>query len=215
MNTMNPKVDKYLIDGCMRCPLGGTPECKVHTWPEELDLLRQIVLTSGLTEELKWGAPCYTFEDKNVLMVSAFKDFCCISFFKGSLLKDSKGLLDKPGPNSQATRLFKFTNIEGIQAVEEDIKTYIKEAIEIEKAGLKVNFKKNPEPLPEELEQKFEDDPLLKDAFEALTPGRQRGYILFFSQPKKSETRTARIEKCVPKILNGEGMHDQYKGKRK
>ncbi|KAA3635757.1 MAG: hypothetical protein DWQ02_09380 [Bacteroidetes bacterium] len=212
---MNPKVDKYLIDGCMRCPLGGTPECKVHTWPEELDLLRRIVLECGLTEELKWGAPCYTFQDKNVLMVSALRDYCCISFFKGSLLKDSKGLMVKPGPNSQAARLFKFKSVEEIQQIEEDIKNYIFEAIEVEKAGLKVKFKKNPESIPEELEQKFEEDPFFKAAFESLTPGRQRGYILFFSQPKKSETRTSRIEKCVPKILNGEGLNDKYKSRKK
>lgn len=212
---MNPKVDKYLIDGCMRCPLGGTPECKVHTWPKELDLLRRIVHECGLTEELKWGAPCYTFQDKNVLMVSALRDYCCISFFKGSLLKDSKGLLEKPGPNSQAARLFKFASVEEIRQIEEDIKNYIFEAIEVEKAGLKVEFKKNPESITEELEQKFEEDPFFKAAFESLTPGRQRGYILFFSQPKKSETRTSRIEKCVSKILNGEGLNDKYQSKKK
>ena len=180
---MNPKVDKYLIDGCMRCPLGGTPECKVHSWVAELDLLRRIVLDCGLTEELKWGAPCYTHQNKNVLMVSALKDYCCISFFKGSLLKDEKGLLAKPGPNSQAARLLKFTAVEQIIDIEDFIKAYIFEAVEIEAAGLKVPFKKNPEPIPEELVQKFEEDLFFKSAFESLTPGRQRGYILYFPSP--------------------------------
>ncbi len=212
---LNPKVDHYLLEGCGRCPLGGTPACKVHQWTAELKLVRRIVLDCGLTEELKWGAPCYTFERKNVLMVSALRAYCCISFFKGSLLSDNKGLLEKPGKHSQAARLLKFTNAEAVKAIEADIKTYIFEAIEVEKAGLKVNFKKNPEPIPEELERKFEEDPLLQTAFEALSPGRQRGYILYFSQPKKSETRKSRIEKSISKILSGEGLNDKYSGRKK
>ena len=207
---MNNQVDNYLLEGCGRCPLGGTPDCKVHKWTAELELLRTIVLDCGLTEELKWGVPCYTFQGGNVLMVSAFKEYCSISFFKGSLLSNTKGILEKPGPNSQAARLIKFTNTARIQEIEEDIRTSIYEAIEVEKAGLKVLFKKNPEPIPEELEQKFAEDPVLKSAFEALTPGRQRGYILFFSAPKQSKTRVSRIEKSVEKILNGEGLHDKY-----
>ncbi len=212
---LNPKVDQYLLEGCGRCPFGGTPDCKVHQWTAELELLRSIILDCGLTEELKWGAPCYTFEGKNVLMISALRSYCCISFFKGSLLSDNKGLLKKPGKHSQAAHLFKFTNIEDIKNIEADIKTYIFEAIEVEKAGLKVDFKKNPEPIPEELEKKFEEDPVLKTAFEALTAGRQRGYILYFSAPKQSQTRITRIEKCMPKILIGEGLHDKYKSMKK
>lgn len=208
---MNPKVDNYLIEGCGRCALGGTPDCKVHKWTQELELLRKIVLDCELTEEVKWGVPCYTFQKKNVLIVSAFREYCSVSFFKGALLKDPMGILDKPGENSQAARLIKFTNIKEIKAVEADLKTYIYEAIEVEKKGLKVNFKKNPEPIPEELERKFEEDPVLKTAFETLTPGRQRGYILYFSAPKQSKTRESRIEKSIGKILNGEGLHDQYK----
>ena len=214
---MNLKVDEYLIDGCGRCSLGGTPDCKVHKWTAELELLRMIVLDCGLTEEVKWGVPCYTVsthadkQEKNVLIVSAFKEYCSISFFKGALLKDVKSILEKPGKNSQAARLIKFTNIEEIKKVEADLKTYIYEAIEVEKAGLRVKFKKNPEPIPEELESKFEKDPVFKTAFEALTPGRQRGYILYFSAPKQSKTRESRIEKSVGKILNGEGLHDKYK----
>ncbi|MDN5204631.1 YdeI/OmpD-associated family protein [Fulvivirgaceae bacterium BMA10] len=212
---MNKTVDNYLIEGCGRCPLGATPDCKVHRWIPELELFRTIVLECGLTEECKWGAPCYTFQNKNVLMISALRDYCCISFFKGSLLSDNKSLLDKPGENSQAARLFKFTNIEQVKDIKDDIRAYIFEAIEVEKSGLKVNFKKKPEPIPEELEEKFEEDPYLRTAFEALTPGRQRGYIIYFSQPKQSKTRIARIEKAVPKILNGEGLHDKYKAMKK
>ncbi len=212
---MNRSVDNYFIEGCGRCPLGGTPGCKVHNWTSELELLRKIVLECGLTEESKWGAPCYTFQNKNILMVSALKEYCCISFFKGSLLSDDKDLLVKPGPNSQAARLFKFINSNEIIKIESDIKAYIFESIEVEKAGLNVTFKKNPEPIPEELETKFEEDPVLKNAFEALTPGRQRGYILHFSQPKQAKTRVSRIEKCMPMILSGIGLHDKYRSMKK
>ncbi|WP_422082113.1 YdeI/OmpD-associated family protein [Ulvibacterium sp.] len=212
---MNPKVDNYLEQGCMRCKLGGTHDCKVHAWTAELEKLREIVLDCGLTEELKWGVPCYTFNDGNVLMVSALKNYSAISFFKGVLLKDPDNILEKPGPNSQSARLIKFTNVNEIPELEPTLNRYIYEAIEVEKAGLKVNFKKNPEPIPEELERKFEEDPVLKSAFESLTPGRQRGYIIYFSQPKQSETRESRIEKCAGKILNGEGLHDKYSGRRK
>lgn len=212
---MNTSVDNYFIEGCGRCELGGTPDCKVHRWTEELKLLRKIIQDCGLTEEAKWGAPCYTFQHKNVLVLSALKDYCCISFFKGSLLQDSEDLLVKPGPNSQAARLFKFKSIEEVQKIERHIRAYIFEAIEAEKAGLTVAFSQNPEPVPEELEVKFEEDPVLKTAFEALTPGRQRGYILYFSQPKQAKTRTGRIEKYVPMILQGIGIHDKYRSGRK
>jgi len=136
---MNQKVDKYLADGCMRCEFGGTPDCKVHKWIPELEILRKIILDCGLTEELKWGVPCYTYEGKNVLLVSALKEYCAISFFKGSLLKDEKNILEKPGKNSQATRYLKFKGMQKILETEAVIKSCIFEAIEIEKAGLKVN----------------------------------------------------------------------------
>lgn len=212
---MNTSVDNYFIEGCGRCELGGTPECKVNLWSSELKLLRRIILDCGLTEESKWGTPCYTFQGKNVLMLSGLREYCCISFFKGSLLSDEKKLLTKPGPNSQAARLFKFKNVDEIEKIESDIKAYIFESIEVERAGLNVVFKKNPEPIPAELGTKFEEDPVLKTAFDALTPGRQRGYILHFSQPKKSETRVSRIDKCIPMILAGIGLHDKYKSMRK
>lgn len=206
---MDPKVDQYLREGCGRCPLGGTPQCKVHNWEEELKTLRAIVLDCGLTETLKWGAPCYTFQQSNILIVSAFKDYCALSFFKGALLHDAPNLLEKPGENTQAARLIRFTNIREIIELESTLKAYIFEAVEIEKAGLSVNFKKKPEPIPAELHQKMAEDPALKKAFESLTPGRQRGYILHFSAPKQSKTRESRIEKCRDKILAGKGLNDR------
>ncbi len=212
---MNKSVDDYFLNGCGRCPMGGTPDCKVHQWTPELKLLRKIVGGCGLTEESKWGVPCYTYEGKNVLMICALKEYCCISFFKGSLLSDNKTLLAKPGPNSQAVRLFKFRDVEEIVKIQQDIKTYILESIELEKVGKKVPFKKNPEPIPEELAEKLESDPNFKTAFESLTPGRQRGYILHIAQAKQPKTRIARIERCAPMILNGIGLHDNYKSKKK
>ena len=211
---MKNDVDRYLEKGCGRCPLGSTPDCKVHPWVDHLQALRTLVLECGLTEELKWSVPSYTLEGKNILLLSALKECATISFFKGSLLEDDKGWLEKPGPNSQATRYMKFIDVNTIQISRAEIKEYILQAIEVEKAGLKVDFKKNPEPIPEELESKFEADPMLKSAFEALTPGRQRGYILYFTQPKRSETRLRRIQKHIPNILNGLGLHDAYRSKK-
>ncbi|TNE56475.1 MAG: hypothetical protein EP344_12380 [Bacteroidetes bacterium] len=206
---MNPQVDLYFTEGCGRCPLGGTPDCKVHKWPDILEQLRLIVLDCGLTEEIKWGVPCYTNEGNNILLLSAFKDYCSLSFFKGALLQDPIGILEMPGPNSQAARLIRFTDAQKVLELEPILKTYIAAAIEVEKSGLKVQFKKNPEPVPEELQQKLDEDPVFRAAFEALTPGRQRGYILHFSAPKQSKTRESRIEKCMPQILSGKGLHDR------
>lgn len=207
---MNPKVNAYLADGCGRCKLGGTPECKVHKWPEELERLRKLALDCGLTEELKWGQPCYTYQNKNILIVSAFKQYAALSFFKGSLLKDTGNILTAPGENSQAGRQIRFTGVQEIVEKESVLKAYIYEAIEVEKAGLKVKFKKTSEyQMPEELTKMLEDNPAFKAAFEALTPGRQRGYILHFSQPKQSKTRVSRIEKCMPKIFEGKGWNDR------
>lgn len=209
---MNPKVDKYLIDGCMRCESGATPKCKVNNWKEELVMLRHIVSECGLTEELKWGVPCYTFNNQNIVIVSAFKNYSSLSFFKGALLKDPHQILVQPGKNSQSARLIKFTNPEQITAYREILKAYILEAVEIEKSGKKVEFKKNPEPIPDELLQTFDETPELKKAFYNLTPGRQRGYIIYFSQPGQSQSRLNRIAKCRQKILNGEGLNDKYNG---
>jgi uncharacterized protein YdeI (YjbR/CyaY-like superfamily) len=205
---LNPQVDKYLIEGCMRCKYGGTPQCKVNNWKEELETLRQLVLETGLKEEIKWGVPVYTHKGKNILSVAALKDFATIGFFKGVLLKDRASILSQQG-NLQSDRIVKFTKVEEINQLEDVLKSYIIEAIDIEESGKKVEFKKNPEPIPEELQLRLDEDPVLKTAFEALTPGRQRGYILHFSQPKQSKTREARIEKCIPNIFEGKGLNDQ------
>ncbi|MEQ8925519.1 MAG: YdeI/OmpD-associated family protein [Fulvivirga sp.] len=204
-------VDDYLLQGCMRCPLGGTPDCKVHSWLAELKLLRAIALDCGLKEELKWSVPCYTFQNHNVAIASAFKNYCSISFFKGALLNNESGLLEKPGENTQAARLIKFTNVKDIVSNEAAIKAIIYQAIEVERAGLEVAFKKTSEfDMPDELKDVFEKNQEFKAAFEALTPGRKRGYLLHFSQPKQSKTRTARIEKCMNKIFEGKGFNDRY-----
>ncbi|MBK6567196.1 MAG: YdeI/OmpD-associated family protein [Saprospiraceae bacterium] len=208
---MNPKVDLFLAEGCGRCEYHATPMCKVHLWPQELILLRQLVLDCGLDEEVKWGVPCYTFNGKNIVNIGAFKSFAALSFFKGSLIEDVHNILLKPGENSQSGRLIKFTDPRQIIEQEDILKEYIFQAIEVEKLGLKVEFKKNPEPVPDELHLIFEEFPEVQEAFYDLTPGRQRGYIIHFSQPKQSITRTERIKKCIPKILNGEGFHDEYK----
>ncbi|MCB0821149.1 MAG: YdeI/OmpD-associated family protein [Bacteroidales bacterium] len=207
---MNPNVDQYLVEGCMRCKYGGTPDCKVNTWREHLKLLRNIVIDCGLTEDFKWKQPCYTYNDRNVLLVTAFKEFATISFFKGALLSDSQGLMAAPGDNSQAYRQLRFTSIDQILELEAEIRAYIFEAIEIEKAGLKINFAQKEELVyPEELTEILNKDARLKEAFENLTPGRQRGYILFFSAAKQSQTRKTRIEKYIPNILTGKGMQDR------
>ena len=210
---MNNSADLYFTNGCGRCPLGGTLQCKVHRWANELKMLRRIILSCGLAEESKWGSPCYVYNGKNVLMLISMKDYCGISFFKGVLIQDQAELLRTPGPNSQSVRLLKFENSDEIERIHDEIKAYIFEAVEIEKAGLTVEFKVKPEPIPQELQDVFNQDPVIKMAFENLTPGRQRGYILYFSQAKQSKTRINRIKKCIPMIVSGIGMHDHYKSK--
>jgi uncharacterized protein YdeI (YjbR/CyaY-like superfamily) len=191
---MNPKVDEYLRNA--------------KKWQAEFKKLRRIILDCGLTEELKWGKPGYTFQKSNIVIIQGFKEFCALLFCKGALLNDANGLLEKPGENTQAARRIPFTNVREIVEMERILKAYIHEAIEAEKAGLKVNFKKNPEPIPEELQNKLDEIPALKTAFDALTPGRQRAYNLYFSAPKQSKTRESRIEKCMQQILNGKGLND-------
>ena len=206
---LNPKVDNYFIEGCGRCSLVGTPQCKVHNWQAEMAHLRMILNDCGLVEDLKWSMPCYTFQGKNVVMLAAFKEYCSISFFKGALLKDEQGILVKQDENSQVTRLFKTTDIQTIIENELHIKAYILEAIEIEKSGQKVELKDNTTlDLPEELLEKFKEMPAFQTAFEALTPGRQRGYQIHFSQPKQSQTRSARVEKYREQIMEGKGFYD-------
>jgi uncharacterized protein YdeI (YjbR/CyaY-like superfamily) len=205
---MTKDIQTYFSSGCGRCALFDTPQCKVKTWQKELVLLRGIINTCGLQETMKWGSPCYTFGKGNVLMLGALKDCATIGFFKGTLLSDTENLLVKPGENSQAYKLFKFTSTKKILQSEAHIKAYIFEAVELEKQGAKVAFKKEQAPLPEELKAKFKAMPEFEKAFNALTPGRQRGYLLFFSQAKQSATKTTRIEKMIPLILKGKGMHD-------
>lgn len=208
-NRMNPGVDSYLSRGCGRCPLWDTPRCKVNTWRDELTKLRMIILDCGLTETVKWGVPCYTLENNNVVLLHAFKEYCAINFFKGALLKDSHGILIQQTENVQAGRQIRFNSLEQILAMEQVLKGTIQEAIEVEKAGLKVNFKDTSEfTIPEEFQIKLDELPALKKAFYSLTPGRQRGYLLFFSAPKLAKTRLARVEKCIPQILNGKGLND-------
>ena len=206
---MTRDVDTYFEEGCGRCNLGGTPDCKVHCWTEELQALRRIILSSGLTEESKWGVPTYTLNGKNVLLIAAFKDNCRISFFKGSLLRDDHKILEKEGKNSHVGRMISFTAVGQILEVESILHDLIHQAIKAEKAGQKVEKPASMEPIPEELAQRFEEIPELKNAFEALTPGRQRGYILFISGAKQSAIRLKRVDKHVQNILNGNGIHDR------
>ncbi len=192
---MNPKVDEFINNA--------------KKWQLEIEQLRVLLLDCGLTEEFKWRTPCYSFQEKNVVLIGSFKAFCTLSFFKGTLLQDTNKILSKPGENSQAVRFFKFTNLSEIQELKPIIKNYIYEAIEIEKAGLKVSFKSNTElELVEELQNTLAEDAVLKTAFESLTPGRQRAYNLYFSAPKQSKIRVSRIENYIPRILNGKGFHD-------
>ena len=196
MNTMNPKVDSFFNSA--------------KKWHDEYEKLRAIVLDCGLNEEYKWMHPCYTFEKKNIVLIHGFKEYCAILFFKGVLLKDAKHILIQQTENVQAGRQVRFTNVNEIMKQERILKAYIYEAIEVEKAGLKVNLKKTSDfKIPEEFQNKLDKNSVLKTAFEALTPGRQRAYIFYISQPKQSKTREARIEKYKQQILNGKGLDDQ------
>ena len=180
-------------------------------WRDEIAELRRIVLECGLTEEVKWGAPCFTADGGNVVIIGVLNDYCCLSFFKGVLLKDPEGILQAPGENSRSGRLIPFTAVDQILAQEATLKAYVDEAAGLERAGATVDFAKDREdlPVPAELQARFDDDPAFKAAFEALTPGRRRGWILHFSGAKQSATRASRIEKAAPRILDGKGMHDR------
>ncbi|MEK5174383.1 YdeI family protein [Heyndrickxia sp. FSL W8-0496] len=193
---VNPKVEEFFS--------------KSKKWKEEYVKLREIVLDCGLTEEYKWMHPCYTYETKNIVLIHGFKEYCALLFHKGALLQDTNGILIQQTENVQAARQIRFTNVQEIIELETILKSYINEAIQVEKAGLEVNFKKNTEmKIPGELQNKFNEIPELKTAFEALTPGRQRAYTLFFSSPKQSKTRESRIEKYQQHILNGKGLNDK------
>jgi uncharacterized protein YdeI (YjbR/CyaY-like superfamily) len=192
---MNPKVDSFFR--------------KAKKWQEETKELRMIILACGLTEELKWGCPCYTFQKSNIVLIHGFKEYCAVLFFKGALLHDADGILIQQTKNVQAARQIRFTDVREIVEMKAILKACIKEAIEVEKAGLKVKLKKTSEfTIPEEFQNKLDELPALKTAFYALTPGRQRAYLFYFAQPKQSKTRESRVEKCLRRILNGKGLND-------
>jgi uncharacterized protein YdeI (YjbR/CyaY-like superfamily) len=192
---MNPKVD-FFFD-------------KAEKWQKEFERLRTIILDCGLTEELKWGQPCYTYLDKNIVLIHGFKEYCAILFFKGALMSDANGILIQQTENVQSARQVRFTGATEITKLEKVLKAYVYEAIEVEKAGLQVKLKKTKDyAVPEEFQKKLDKTPALKKAFEALTPGRQRGYLFYFSAPKLSKTRESRIDKSLKKILAGKGLDD-------
>jgi uncharacterized protein YdeI (YjbR/CyaY-like superfamily) len=194
MNEMNPKADFYFSKA---------------KWQKELEQLRTIVLDCGLTEELKWGCPCYMFQKSNIVLIHVFKEYCALLFFKGALLLDANSILIQQTENVQAARQIRFTNVREIVKMESILKAYIYEAIEVDKAGLKVPLKKTKDfIIPEEFQKQLDGMPALKTAFKALTPGRQRAYIFYFSQPKLAKTRESRVEKYMPQILNGKGLDD-------
>ncbi len=195
MNNTNPEVD-WFFD-------------KAEKWKKEFEKLRTIILDCGLNEELKWGNPCYRFNESNIVLMHGFKEYCALLFFKGALLSDANNILIQQTENVQSARQIRFINVKQIAEMERIIKAYIYEAIEVEKAGLKVKLKKTSDfKMPEEFKNKLDKKPALKKAFEALTPGRQRAYIFYFSQPKQSKTREERVEKYIPQILEGKGLND-------
>lgn len=192
---MNPKVD-FFFD-------------KATKWQKEYQKLRALILSCGLTEELKWGCPCYVYENSNIILIHGFKEYCAVLFFKGALLADAEGILVQQTENVQSARQVRFTSVKDIVAIERTLKAYIFEAIEVERAGLKVKYKKTAAfKIPEEFQKKLDKVPALKTAFESLTPGRQRAYIFYFSKAKLSKTREARVEKYVKQILSGKGLED-------
>jgi len=204
-------VDQYLLDGCGRCSKGGTPKCTVHQWNPILIAMRDLALQCGLNEEVKWSVPCYTVMGKNVVMIHAFMEYCSFMFMKGALLTDPENRLLQPTENGTSGRQLRYTSLEVFMKERTMAKAFILEAIDLEKAGKKVEKGIQTEIIVEELMEAFGQDSLLKTAFYQLTPGRQRAYLLHFAQPKQAKTRTARIEQCAPLILRGEGLHDAYR----
>ncbi|HET6256430.1 MAG TPA: DUF1801 domain-containing protein [Puia sp.] len=192
---MNPKVDKFLG--------------RAQKWQKEMEKLRKIALECGLTEELKWGKPCYTSEGKNIIVIQGFKEYCALLFLKGYLLNDPDGILIKTGENTVVGRQIRFTAVREIVRLEATLKTYIYQAIEVERSGVKPAVKKEPKlNIPEEFQTRLDKTPTLKKAFNALSPGRQKAYVIYFSAPKQSKTRETRIEKCMRQILAGKGLND-------
>lgn len=205
----NSNVDSYLRDGCGRCEHFQTPSCKVHLWTRALEALRELALSTGLDEEMKWGCPCYTLGGKNVLMIAAFRDSCVLSFFKGGALVDDDGALESAGPNSRVARWMKFRSHDEVLARRAVALRFIEQAIALERAGVKVEKRAEPEPIPSELAQRFDVDPDLRRAFDALTPGRKRSHLIHITGAKQSETRARRVEKCAADILAGRGFNER------
>jgi uncharacterized protein YdeI (YjbR/CyaY-like superfamily) len=205
----NQQVDNYLIAGCGRCKLYNTPQCKVHRFTQELSLLREIILSTGLKEELKWGVPCYTFNSKNIILIGAFNDNCVISFLKGSLINDKYSLLQNSGENSHQDKVIRFSNLKQIEEIHEKLIYYINEAILIEKEGKKIKpFDSNTLVFPDLFIKKLNEDNALKTAFDSLTPGRKRSYHIFFTQAKQEKTLESRILKSIHNIINGKGLNE-------
>ena len=203
-------ISTYFSQGCGRCKLTGTPECKVQTWRAELIIMRRFLLDCGLTEEVKWGSPCYTIQGKNIVMLGAFKEKAILSFLKGALIRDEAGILEWPGENSQSAKVFKIKNIAQFHKYQDLLKAYVFEAMEPEKSGVKVPMRNSntTQEYPLELVSVFEELPAFKLSFEALTPGRRRAYLMYFNSAKQAKTKEDRIEKCRPLIEAGKGLHD-------
>lgn len=201
--------DAYIKDGCGRCELYRTVDCKVLLWTDALEALREILLETELKEEMKWGVPCYTLDGKNVLMMTSFRRSCALSFFKGAAFDDPEGLLTKPGPNSRYGRLLEFTSLEQVELLREQTEAFVQTAIQAERDGIEVDVGDETEPVPSELEELLASDPDLSSAFDKLTPGRKRSHILYVSGAKQSATRTRRAEKCAPKITAGKGFNER------
>ncbi len=207
MNTTS--VDSYLQDGCGRCDLYRTPDCKVHRWTGGLQVMRELLLAAGLTEEMKWGSPCYTWAGKNVAMIVSFKESCALQFFKGAGLQDPEGKLESPGPNSHYGRFLRFRSSQEVSERRTQASQFIDQALALERAGVKLAAPTEREPMPAELEQRLATDPQLALAFAALTPGRQRSHILHIGGAKQADTRERRVERCAGEILAGRGFAER------
>lgn len=207
---MTTSIQQFFEEGCGRCEWSLTPHCKAKKWKEEITLLRELILHTGLKESIKWGFPCYTDNGKNIVMIGALKETCTLSFFKGSLLQDPTNILEKAGPNSEVARILKFNSIEEIKNQSSQIISFVSQAVELERSGVKIErVQPVKEDWPEELEQVMQRVPNLKEAFLALTPGRQRGYLIYFSSAKNASTRIMRIEKYIDAIFKGKGWNDR------
>lgn len=204
----NTSVDSFLQEGCGRCDLYQTPQCKVHLWTNELQLLRELVRQTELVEEMKWGFPCYTLNGRNVLMLAALREFCAISFLNGAALVDESGLLQSPGPNSRYARYLTFTSTSQISQSQLQIAELIEQAIQFARSGKKFTPPNEERPVPAELSARLESDPQLQQAFDELTPGRQRSHLIYIEQAKSTDARERRVERCIPKILIGKGYNE-------